>query len=64
MLKGSKWRFGRLAKYKCTICGYIYNEEEGDPENKIPPGTRFEDLPESWLCPVCGASKDQFEKIG
>lgn len=50
-------------KWKCTVCGYIYNEDEGDPENSINPGTKFEDLPESWICPLCGATKDMFEKI-
>ncbi|MCX8176516.1 MAG: rubredoxin [Candidatus Bathyarchaeota archaeon] len=52
-----------MAKYRCTICGYVYDEEKGDPENKIPKGTKFEDLPEDWYCPVCGASKDQFETL-
>ena len=54
-----KW----LAKWRCIICGYVYDEDEGDPINEIPPGTKFEDLPEDWVCPLCGASKDQFEKI-
>ncbi len=52
-----------MAKYQCTVCGYIYDENEGDPDNDIPPGTKWEDLPEDWVCPVCGAEKDQFEKI-
>jgi len=50
-----------MARYRCTICGYIYDEEEGNPENNIPLGTRFKDLPEDWVCPICGASKDAFE---
>ncbi len=52
-----------MAKYQCTVCGYIYDENEGDPDNDIPPGTKWVDLPEDWVCPVCGAEKDQFEKI-
>ncbi|AIG97754.1 MULTISPECIES: rubredoxin [Archaeoglobus] len=52
-----------MAKYQCTICGYVYDEAEGDPESDVPPGTKWEDLPDDWVCPVCGATKDQFEKI-
>ncbi|MGB9758785.1 MAG: rubredoxin [Thermoproteota archaeon] len=52
-----------MKKYRCTVCGYVYDPEIGDPESNIPPGTPFEKLPESWVCPVCGASKDQFEPI-
>ena len=52
-----------MDKYKCLICGYVYDPEAGDPENDIPPGTSFEKLPDDWVCPVCGADKDQFEKI-
>lgn len=52
-----------MAKYQCSVCGYVYNEEEGDPESNVPPGTKWENLPEDWVCPVCGATKDQFEKI-
>jgi len=52
----------RAARYTCTICGYIYDPEKGDPDGKIKPGTRFEDLPGEWVCPVCGAQKDKFEK--
>ncbi len=48
--------------FKCTICGYIYNSETGDPDNGIDPGTAFEDLPDDWVCPVCGADKDSFEE--
>ena len=50
-----------MKKYKCTVCGYVYDPEKGDPESDTPPGTAFEDLPDSWTCPVCGASKDEFE---
>jgi flavin reductase (DIM6/NTAB) family NADH-FMN oxidoreductase RutF len=48
--------------YYCTACGYIYDPEKGDPEAGIAPGTRFEDLPDSWVCPSCGSEKDFFEK--
>ena len=51
-----------MDKYECSVCGYVYDPEEGDPDNGINPGTAFEALPDDWTCPVCGASKDQFEK--
>ncbi len=51
-----------MDKYVCTICGYVYDPEQGDPDNGIEPGTRFEDLPDDWECPVCGAAKEDFEK--
>ena len=54
----------KMAKYRCTVCGYIYDPELGDPDSGIKPGTPFEEIPNDWVCPVCGASKDQFEKIG
>jgi len=50
-------------RYRCTVCGYIYDPETGDPENGIKAGTAFEDLPESWVCPVCGAPKEDFKKV-
>jgi len=53
----------KMAKYECTVCGYIYDPELGDPDGGIKPGTPFEEIPDDWVCPVCGASKDQFEKI-
>ncbi|MBW2147901.1 MAG: rubredoxin [Deltaproteobacteria bacterium] len=52
-----------MEKWECTVCGYIYEEENGDPENNVAPGTRWADVPEDWLCPVCGAGKDMFEKV-
>lgn len=52
-----------MQKYRCTVCGYIYNPEEGDPESGIPPGTAFEDIEDDWVCPVCGATKDDFEPV-
>ncbi|MFC1970824.1 rubredoxin [Chloroflexota bacterium] len=52
-----------MAKYKCTVCGYIYDPEKGDPDGGIKPGAPFEDIPDDWVCPVCGAAKYQFEKV-
>ncbi len=51
-----------MDKYVCTLCGYVYDPEQGDPDNGFEPGTKFEDLPDDWECPVCGCSKDDFEK--
>jgi flavin reductase (DIM6/NTAB) family NADH-FMN oxidoreductase RutF/rubredoxin len=53
----------KMAKYKCSVCGYVYDPELGDPDGGIKPGTPFEQIPDGWVCPVCGASKDQFEKV-
>jgi rubredoxin len=53
----------KTAKYECTVCGYIYDPELGDPDGGIEAGTAFEDIPDDWVCPVCGAGKDQFEKV-
>lgn len=52
-----------MAKYRCTVCGYIYDPAAGDLENGIKPGTAFEDLPDTWVCPECGVGKDMFEKV-
>jgi rubredoxin len=53
------WRLF-MQKYICEVCGYIYDPEEGDPESGVAPGTLFENLPNDWVCPVCGAGKDEF----
>ncbi len=53
----------KMQKYRCIICGYVYDPAEGDPDNDIPAGTPFEDLPDDWVCPVCGASKEDFEPV-
>jgi hydroxylamine reductase len=53
----------KLKKYRCLVCDYIYDPEKGDPEAGIEAGTSFEDLPEEWLCPLCGVGKDQFEEV-
>ncbi len=50
-----------MQKYKCQVCGYIYDPKDGDESSGVAPGTPFEDLPDDWVCPVCGATKDQFE---
>lgn len=50
-----------MEKWECQVCGYIYDPEKGDPDGGIEPGTKFEDLPDDWVCPECGASKDEFE---
>lgn len=50
-----------MAKYICSICGYVYDEALGDPDNGVPAGTLFADLPENWVCPLCGAEKDEFK---
>jgi rubredoxin len=49
-----------MKSYVCTLCGYIYNPADGDAENGIAPGTPFEKLPDSWVCPMCGAGKSEF----
>ncbi len=50
-------------KYRCAVCGYVYNPELGDPDGGVKPGTPVEGLPDNWLCPVCGAAKSEFEKM-
>jgi rubredoxin len=52
-----------MNKYKCAVCGYIYDPAVGDSTQEIGPGTSFENLPDTWKCPECGVDKDQFEKI-
>lgn len=51
-----------MAKYVCTVCGYVYDEAEGIPEDGIVPGTKWEDLPDDWVCPLCGVGKSEFER--
>jgi rubredoxin len=50
-----------MKKYQCQVCGYEYDPAQGDPDNNVPSNTPFEKLPEDWVCPICGAGKDQFE---
>jgi len=52
---------GKMEEFKCTVCGYVYDPEKGDPDNGIPPGTAIRDLPADWTCPICGVSKLKFE---
>lgn len=52
-----------MQKYQCIPCGYIYDPEEGDPDGGIDPGTAFDDIPDDWVCPICGVGKDDFEPI-
>ena len=52
-----------IIKYRCNVCGYIYDPEKGDPEGEIKSGTPFEEIPDGWACPVCGATKDLFAKM-
>jgi rubredoxin len=52
-----------MTKWECTLCGYVYDPEKGDPGSNIPPGTPFEEIPEDWECPDCGATKDMFEPL-
>lgn len=51
-----------MKKYVCVVCGYIYDPEEGDPDNGVNPGTAFEDIPDEWVCPLCSVGKDEFEE--
>ncbi len=58
-----KMKEGEKGMYKCMACGYIYDPEIGDPDSGIAPGTKFEDIPDDWVCPLCGVGKDMFEQI-
>lgn len=61
-VKEEKKETAKVKKYVCTVCGYIYDPEQGDPDSGIKPGTPFESLPDDWVCPVCGAGKSDFEE--
>ncbi len=52
-----------MKKYRCSVCGYVYDPDKGDPNGMIDPGTSFEDLPDDWVCPVCGAPKSKFVEV-
>ncbi|WP_437531249.1 rubredoxin [Sorangium sp. So ce726] len=52
-----------MKKYRCLVCGFIYDPAVGDPDTGVAPGTSFEDLPDTWMCPECGATKADFEPI-
>lgn len=63
-IKEEKAKEGKkMAKYECTVCGYVYDPEKGDPDSDIKPGVPFEELPNDWVCPVCGADKSEFERV-
>jgi rubredoxin len=49
-----------MGRYVCSICGYVYDPVQGDPDNGVRKGTSFEDLPDEWACPICGAAKEDF----
>lgn len=51
-----------MAKYICNICGYVYDEKDGEKEQGVAPGTAWEDVPEDFTCPVCGVGKEEFTK--
>jgi rubredoxin len=51
-----------MARYVCQVCGYVYDPAKGDPDNGVAAGTKFEDVPGDWTCPICGAMKSDFEK--
>ena len=53
----------KMKTYMCVICGWIYSEAEGLPEEGIAPGTKWEDVPPNWVCPDCGARKEDFEMV-
>lgn len=52
-----------MDKYVCEVCDWVYDPEVGDPEHGVPAGTKFEDIPDDWVCPLCGVGKDQFAKV-
>ncbi len=53
-----------MQKWRCIMCSYVYDPAVGDPENGVEPGTPFESIPDDWVCPLCGAGKDEFEMEG
>ena len=60
LLKRTKFKV--MKRYICNVCGYIYDPADGDPENGIPAGISFEELPDDWTCPACGVGKDFFDE--
>jgi rubredoxin len=53
----------KMKSRECTACGYVYDPERGDPDAGVAPGTSFEDLPDDWVCPMCGVAKDMFDPV-
>ena len=54
----------KAGRWVCQVCGFVYDAAKGDPDSGIPPGTRFEDIPDGWYCPDCGATKEDYELYG
>ncbi len=52
-----------MQKWRCLLCSYVYDPAVGDPDNGVEPGTPFESIPDDWVCPLCGAAKDEFEMV-
>ncbi|TFH04977.1 MAG: rubredoxin [Candidatus Thorarchaeota archaeon] len=52
-----------MAQYECIVCGWVYDEAKGDPDSGVAAGTKWDDLPDDWVCPMCGAAKEDFELI-
>jgi rubredoxin len=52
-----------MKKYKCVVCGHVYDPAEGDPDSGIAPGTAFDDIPDNWRCPICNVTKDMYEPM-
>ena len=52
-----------MSKWKCSVCGHVYDPSEGDPDGGVPPGTPFEDIPDDWTCPECGAPKSAYKPM-
>lgn len=63
MMAGPGIRRTDVKKWECVVCGFVYDEEKGLPEEGIAPGTRWEDIPDDWMCPDCGVTKDSFEMV-
>ncbi len=63
VISGSSLEENEMEKWKCLVCGYVYDPEKGDSDGGIKPGTPFEELPDDWVCPDCGVGKDEFEKM-
>ena len=65
MIRSTKklWEAVNMKQYECKPCGYIYDEAAGDPDNGIAPGTKWEDLPADWVCPICGVGKEEFNPL-
>lgn len=61
-LKIIKKELKNMKKFVCSVCGYIYDEAQGAPDNGIAPGTKWEDVPDDFVCPLCGVGKDMFEE--